>query len=106
MEQVSRTRSLPIADCMVAIPDRPIGAMVVVVGRNTGRVEVCRTTDTSQPADRARHLRTGLVELGWANTMTICGSTSLPNRACRVLWFDLPVLAWVPQDKWRRLVIR
>jgi hypothetical protein len=107
METVSRNRDIPVVPCMVAIPDRPIGAMVVVIGWNTGRVEVCRTTDTSQPVDKARHLRTGLIELGWKNTMALCGSTSLPNRACRVFWFDLPVMEWVAPDwdTWRQYAL-
>lgn len=84
MERVSRNRGMAIVPCMIASPRHEIGTWVIVEGINTGKRLRCRVTDTSAPQDRARHLRTGLFELGWANTMDLCGSTKLRNRDCPV----------------------
>jgi len=84
MEQVSLNRGMPIVGCMIASPRHDIGQWVVVEGRNTGRRLRCRVTDTSHPWDKARHLRTRLFELGYANTMDLCGSARLRNDECRV----------------------
>lgn len=84
MELVSRNRGLPIVACMIASPRHPIGRWVWVEGLNAGTRLRCRVTDTSAPQDRARHLRTRLFEIGWANTIPLCGSTRLSNRECPV----------------------
>ena len=57
MEQVSRNRDMPVVPCMVASPTIPIGEWVWVWGPNTHTLRHCRVTDTSMPADRARHIR-------------------------------------------------
>lgn len=84
MERVSLNRGMPIVECMIASPRHTIGQWVIVEGVNTGRRLRCRVTDTSQPQDKTRHLDAGLFELGWANTMELCGSTRLRNDECRI----------------------
>lgn len=84
MEQVARNRGMPIVGCMIASPRHAIGQWVIVEGRNTGKRLRCRVTDTSAPKDKARHLRQGLFELGYANTIDLCGSTKLRNRDCPI----------------------
>jgi len=76
MERVSRNRDMPIVACMVSSPIYPIGAWVFVYGTRTGVLLRCRVTDTSHPRDVERHKRTGrIIEIGWANTKALCGST-------------------------------
>lgn len=84
MERVSLNRGMPIVSCMIASPRHPIGTWVIVEGLNTGKRLRCRVTDTSAPEDKRRHLAQGLFELGWANTVDLCGSTRLRNRDCPI----------------------
>jgi len=86
MERVARTRHMSIVPCMVSSPVYSIGDWVYVEGVNTGKRLKCRITDVSAPKDKQRHIRMRLLtELGYANTLDICGSTNLPNRQCPVL---------------------
>jgi hypothetical protein len=73
---------IPRASCYIAHPTIPLGSWVQVRGRNTGKVRRCVVADVSAPEDRARHIGTKLIEIDWANTLTICGSRALPNRKC------------------------
>lgn len=84
MERVSLNRAMPIVGCMIASPRHDIGQWVIVEGRNTGRRLHCRVTDTSKPEDWQRHMDSGLFELGYVNTIDLCGSTRLRNDECRI----------------------
>lgn len=84
MEQVAINRGLSIVACMIASPRHAIGQWVIVEGRNTGKRLRCRVTDTSRPVDWRRHMDSGLFELGWANTIELCGSTRLRNDECPI----------------------
>lgn len=84
MERVSLNRGMSIVACMIASPRHTIGQWVIVEGLNTGKRLHCRVTDTSRPQDWQRHLDEGLFELGWANTIDVCGSTRLRNDECRI----------------------
>ncbi len=84
MERVSLNRGMAIVPCMIASPRHNVGQWVIVEGLNTGTRLRCRVTDTSAPEDWQRHMDDGLFELGWANTIDLCGSTRLRNDACRV----------------------
>lgn len=72
MEHVSEVRKLPIVDCMFAHPTLPIGTWAFVEGAQTGVRRRCRVTDTSQPQDKARHIRTKLIELDYWSSLAIC----------------------------------
>lgn len=76
---------IPHASCYIAHPTIPLGESVQVWGLNTGKVLRCIVGDTSAPVDRARHIRTRLIEIDWANTVTICGSRTLRNDECPTL---------------------
>jgi hypothetical protein len=82
--RVAMRRQLPVAACYVASPSHEIGSWLLVEGVRTGIARRCLVADTSQPWDRARHLRTRLIELDYASAGAICGSTRLPNRDCPV----------------------
>lgn len=84
MEEVAVRRGMAVASCMVAHPTAPIGTWLVVRGRTVLR---CRVVDTSQPVDRARHIRTGLVELDYVSARAICprGWTGA-SRECGIRW--------------------
>ncbi len=84
MERVSLNRAMPVVECMIASPRHDIGQWVIVEGRNTGKRLRCRVTDTSQPEDWQRHMDEGLFELGYANTIDLCGSTRLRNNECQI----------------------
>jgi hypothetical protein len=87
MERVAALRSMSVVPCMVAHPSRPIGTWLWVIGRQTGVMLKCRVTDTSQPWDRARHMRTGLIELDYASAKAICPKGWTGNsRECEVRW--------------------
>jgi len=73
---------IPRSGCYIAHPTLPIGARVQVKGLNTGAVLGCVVADTSAPADRARHIRAGLIETGYGEAEIICGSTELRNDEC------------------------
>lgn len=82
MERVAERRGMERAACMVAHPTAPLGTWLLVRGRVTLR---CRVTDTSQPADRARHIRTGLVELDYTSAFKVCPpGWKGASRECRV----------------------
>lgn len=68
--RVSRNRGLPIVACMVAHPTLPIGTWIEVDGP-AGR-ERARITDTSAPADKARHIRLKRVELDYSCARRVC----------------------------------
>ena len=87
MEGGARNRDMPIVGCMLASPTIPIGEWVYVAGN--GALRYCRVTDTSQPADRARHIRTRRIELDYASAAALCGSTHEPPARCPVLIFRL-----------------
>ncbi len=82
--RVAARRQLPTADCYVASPTYKIGSWLLVEGVRTGIRRRCLVADTSQPWDRARHLRTRLIELDYDSARAICGSTRLANRDCPV----------------------
>jgi hypothetical protein len=84
MERVSRNRHMPIVDCMFASPLWKMGSWWKITGVKTGKSRICRVTDTSQDRDRARHIRTHLVELDHDSAASICGSLRLANRDCPV----------------------
>ncbi len=84
MDRVAVRRGLPVTDCMLASPLHPIGAWVEVWGLNTNERQMCQVVDTSQPRDRARHIRTRLVELRWESAALLCGNTTLRNDECPV----------------------
>src|SRR5687768_1962129 len=72
MEHMSAKRGLPVAACMAAHPTAGIGNWILVEGVRTGVRKRCRVVDTSQEWDRARHIRTGLVELDFDSAHAIC----------------------------------
>jgi hypothetical protein len=82
--RVAARRQLPSAPCYVASPSHDIGSWLLVEGVRTGVQRLCLVADTSQPWDRARHLRARLIELDYDSARAICGSTRLPNRDCPV----------------------
>lgn len=87
MERVVRVRNrqgynLPLSPCYIASPTIPIGARVQVKGLNTGKTYICVVADTSRPEHRRGHIKRKLIEVGWKNTLAICGSYALPNRGC------------------------
>jgi hypothetical protein len=84
MERVSRNRHMPIVGCMFASPIWKMGSWWRITGVKTGKSRICRATDTSMPKDRARHIRTHLIELNFNAAREICGSTRLANRECPV----------------------
>lgn len=91
MERMSIKRDLPIAKCMAAHPTAAIGAWLLVQGNTTGVRKRCRVVDTSQPWDRARHIRTGLVELDFKSAHELCSKGwDGASRLCRVRWKVLP----------------
>ena len=84
MEAVAARRGMAIAPCMVAHPTQPIGSWLVVKGRVALR---CLVVDTSQPADRARHIRTGLIELDAKSAFQVCPhGWQGASRECDVHW--------------------
>lgn len=91
MERVAHNRDLPVVSCMIAAPTLEIGEWVYVWGKNTGVLRWCRVTDTSQPWDKARHIRTGRIELGYDEAISLCGIEHIndPPRMCPVLVFKL-----------------
>lgn len=86
MERVARHRGMEIAGCMVSSPTEPLGTWLYVYGKATGALRYCQVTDVSHPRDVARHLRTGrVIELDFANTQALCGSTRERPEACPVV---------------------
>lgn len=81
---------IPPASCYIAHPSIPLGSWVQVWGIRTGKVRRCVVADTSAPEDRARHIRTKLIEIDWASTLTICGSRTLRNDECPTLIREVP----------------
>ena len=53
-----------------------------------GRVTLrCRVTDTSQPYDRQRHIRTGLIELDYHSARALCPQGWTGNSwECQIRW--------------------
>lgn len=92
MERVAAKRGLPSSRCYIASPTIPIGTRVQVKGLNTGKTLLCYVADTSARQDRARHIRAGLIEVGYDEAEALCGSTKLRNDECvtlvRVLWLN------------------
>lgn len=87
MERVSNTRGLPVVSCMAAHPTQPIGAWLTITNRQTGVSLLCRVTDTSEPWDRPRHIKTGLIELDYASAKALCGARWTGNsRECKIRW--------------------
>lgn len=87
MERVAAYRSMSVVPCMVAHPTQPIGSWLLVIGQQTGTRLTCRVTDTSQPWDRARHIRTGLIELDHDSALRICPPGWTGNsRECPIRW--------------------
>jgi hypothetical protein len=84
MEQVSRNRRMPVVGCMFASPLWKMGSWWRITGVKTGKTRLCRVTDTSMQKDRARHIRTHLIELDYESAKSICGSVKLANRDCPV----------------------
>lgn len=86
MERVSANRNMPIVGCMLAHPTLDLGVWVLVEGAQTGVRRRCRVTDTSQPQDKARHIRTRLIELDDASARAICPRGWQGKRSeCKVL---------------------
>lgn len=90
MDRVARSRGIQPTPCMLASPLHPIGAWIEVWGLNTGERQRCQVVDTSQPWDRARHIRAGLVELRFESALALCGSTKLRNDECPVRIRGIP----------------
>ena len=84
MHEVAERRGLPVADCMIAYDRAALGSFVWVRGQ-TGRLLWCQVTDSSAPADKARHLRANLVEFDWASARAMCVDFDGPWRDCRVM---------------------
>lgn len=84
-EQVRANRGMPHADCYIASDRHPLGALVRIEGVRTGVWRIAQVTDMSAPKDKARHLRSGLVELDYACARAICGHVSEPWRECPVI---------------------
>ncbi len=89
MERVSGNRGLPVVECMFSHPTLPIGTWVWVKGVKTGHLERCRSTDTSEDVDRPRHIRNRTIELGFRESLRICGSRW--GGAAK----DCPVVVWI-----------
>lgn len=86
MERVARNRDMPVAACMVSSPTWPLGTKVWIYGKATGALLRCTVVDVSHPRDRARHIRTRrIVELDYAVTKTLCGSTKGRAIECPVM---------------------
>jgi len=68
--------------CMIASPTLPIGTWVYVAGN--GALRHCRATDTSAPADRARHIRTRRIELSYDAARVLCPSLWGRPEACPI----------------------
>src|SRR6266498_494279 len=84
-ERVERNRGLPHVACNISSPRHPIGTWLLVEGVKTDKRLTCRVSDTSQPWDRPRHLRTRLFELDYYSAQIICG------KWWRSRWLDCPV---------------
>lgn len=72
MERVSERRGMEVVGCMVASPTHPLGAWLTITGPTGTRLR-CRVTDTSQPRDRARHIRTKRIEVDYKSGFVLCG---------------------------------
>jgi hypothetical protein len=89
MERVSDVRGMARVGCMVSSPTKPLGAWLYVYGERTRRLLRCRVTDVSHPRDKARHIRMRrVVELGYASTVALCGSTRERVIDCPVVVLD------------------
>lgn len=76
---------IPPASCYMAHPTAPLGTWMQIKGVRTGRVLRCVVADTSRDVDRARHIRTRLIEVDWGSALLLCGSRSLRNDECPTL---------------------
>ena len=85
MEQVAKTRGIPLHGCGIAIDGPPLASFVDIVGIRTGVLRRCKVVDVSETVDLARHLRSGLVELDHHTAIAVCG------RWWRGPWRDCPV---------------
>lgn len=88
-ERVSRNRDLPVVDCMIASPFHQIGEWVIVRGLKTETTRRCRVTDTSQPRDKPRHIKSKSFDLDYESAKEICGSVTEPRRACPIEVIDV-----------------
>lgn len=85
-EKVRLARALPPAGCYTSSDWHELGSFVEVRGLRTEVIRRCEVADISAPADRARHMRDGLVELDYASAQAICGKWwSGPWRQCPVV---------------------
>ena len=76
MPRVARNRDMPPVACMVSSPVYPLGTRLWVYGHKMGALLHCTVVDVSADKDRERHIRTRrVVELDWAVTKQLCGST-------------------------------
>jgi hypothetical protein len=90
MDRVSRNRDMPPVACMVSSPVWPIGTRLWVYGEKTGTLLHCRVTDVSQPRHRKGHIARRIwVELDWAVTEALCGSTRERVIDCPVVVVQL-----------------
>lgn len=96
MEQVSITRELPIVNCMVSSPfhSESVGkTWLLVVSRVTGKMRLCRVTDTSQSIDMRRHQRNQLFEFDFESWRVLCGADRVgeqPWRQCVIDVYEAP----------------
>ncbi len=82
--RVAVYRGLPAMDCYLSSDWHAVGEYVIVYGVNTSRSVVCLVGDTSQPRDRARHMRAHLFELSYEAALALCGSVKLRNDECPI----------------------
>lgn len=96
MEQVSRNRELPIVNCMVSSPfhNKSVGrAWLFVISRTTGKMRLCRVTDTSQQVDIRRHQRNRLFEFDFPSWRALCGTSYVGEQPWRQCVIDVYVIS-------------
>lgn len=71
-EMVARNRGMAVERCMVASPVHPLGAWLLVEGREGRRLR-CKVVDVSAPRDRARHIKRRIIEVDPASGAVLCG---------------------------------
>jgi hypothetical protein len=71
-ERVAARRHLAPAPCMAAHPTVPLGAWLLVEGREGVRLR-CKVVDTSEAADRALHMAMRIIEVDPASGAQLCG---------------------------------
>ncbi len=90
MDRVAANRGMPPAACMVSSPVYPLGTMLWVWGERTQTLLHCRVTDVSQPRHRKGHIARRIwVELDFAVTEALCGSTRERVTSCPVVVINL-----------------